>query len=145
MGDPDRDAPAERVPDDNRRPGLVCARFAPHFAGLADELAKVIKWRQSERPMPVKVGATTRRSRAKNGAMKLHQSAWAAPPCRNMRPGLPRSPQVRVSTSAPSTVTNDRSGSIATTRSNHAGAGGFCPRKAASGAMGLEFGHAIAP
>src|SRR5580704_8124817 len=57
-----------------------------------------------------------------------------------MRPGLPRAPQARVSTCAPSTAVNVRSGSIATTRSNHAGAGGFCPRKAASGAMGVDSG-----
>src|ERR1700733_5971795 len=88
--------------------------------------------------MPLNDGATTRRSRAKNGAMKLHQSPCAAPPCSNMRPGLPRSPQARVSTCAPSTATKARSGSIATMRSNHAGAGGFCPRKAASGAMGFD-------
>ncbi len=28
MGEPDRDAPAERVADDNGRPRLVCARLA---------------------------------------------------------------------------------------------------------------------
>ena len=92
--------------------------------------------------MPLNDGATTRRSPAKNGAMKLHQSAWAAPPCRKMRPGLPRAPQARVSTCAPSIATNVRSGSIATTRSNQSGAGGFCPRKAASGAMGVDSGTA---
>ena len=81
--------------------------------------------RQSERPMPVKVGATTRRSRAKNGAMNDHQSACAAPPCRNIRPGLPRSPQARTSTLAPSTSTKVRSGSCAVAFSNHAGAGGL--------------------
>src|ERR1700722_6918839 len=90
--------------------------------------------------MPLNDGATTRRSPAKKGAMKLHQSACAAPPCKKMRPGLPRSPQGRVSPCAPSTAMNVRSGSIATTRSNQAGAGGFCPRKAASGAMGVESG-----
>ena len=63
--------------------------------------------------MPVKVGATTRWSRAKKGAMNDHQSACAAPPCRNISPGLPRSPQASVSTFAPSTSTNVRSGSCA--------------------------------
>ena len=42
MREPDRDAPAERVPDDNRRPGLVCARRARRFPRLADELAEII-------------------------------------------------------------------------------------------------------
>ena len=80
------------------------ASYAPaaraDFPRLAHELVGNRRAaRQSERPMPVNDGATTRRSRAKNGAMKLHQSACAAPPCRKMRPGLPRSPQASVSTS----------------------------------------------
>ena len=91
--------------------------------------------------MPVKVGATTRRSPAKNGAMKLHQSACAAPPCRNMSPGLPRSPQARTSTFAPSTSTNVRSGSCAIAASNHAGAGGFAPAKGRQRRHVLRIGH----
>ena len=77
--------------------------------------------------MPVNVGATTRRSRAKNGATNDHQSACAAPPCRKTSPGLPRLPQASVSTRAPSTVTNVRSGSSAIAFSNQIGAGGFRP------------------
>ena len=97
--------------------------------------------RQSERPMPLKDGATTRRSPAKNGAMKLHQSPWAAPPCRKIRPGLPRSPQARVSTCAPSTATNVRSGSIATTAFEPRRRRRLLPAKGRERRHGGRFGH----
>ena len=42
MGEPDRDAPAERVSYDGRRPGLVCARLARGFPRLANELAEIV-------------------------------------------------------------------------------------------------------
>ena len=42
-----------------------------------------------------------------------------------IRPGLPRSPQARTSTFAPSTSMNVRSGSFAIASSNHNGAGGL--------------------
>ena len=43
MREPDRDAPAERMADDDRRPGLVRARRARRFPRLADELAEIIR------------------------------------------------------------------------------------------------------
>ena len=42
MREPGCDAAAERMADDNRRPGLVRARLAPRFARLADELAEIV-------------------------------------------------------------------------------------------------------
>ena len=39
---------------------------------------------------PEKEIAAHRRPAAKKGAMGLHQSAWAPPPCRNISPGRPR-------------------------------------------------------
>src|ERR1700722_20241340 len=43
MGEPGCDAAAERVSDDNRRPGLEGAGLARGLPGLADELAKIIR------------------------------------------------------------------------------------------------------
>ena len=60
--------------------------------------------------MPDMENAATRWVSAKNGAMKLHQSAQAPLPCRNNSPGLPRSPQASVSIAAPRTSMNVRSG-----------------------------------
>ena len=69
--------------------------------------------------MPVNVDATTRRSRAKNGAMNDHQSACAAPPWEQHEArACPRPPQASVSTRAPLTSTNVRSGSSAIASSN---------------------------
>ena len=42
MREPSCDAPAERVSDDNGRPGLERAGRAPRFPRLADELAKIV-------------------------------------------------------------------------------------------------------
>ena len=42
MGEPSCDAPAERVSDDNGRPGLECAGRAPRLPRLADELAEIV-------------------------------------------------------------------------------------------------------
>ncbi len=42
MREPGRDAPAEGMADDNRRPGVVRARLAPRFARLANELSEII-------------------------------------------------------------------------------------------------------
>ena len=47
MREPDRDAPAERVSDDNRRPGLERAGLAPRLPRLADELAEIVSSRAS--------------------------------------------------------------------------------------------------
>ena len=44
--------------------------------------------------MPESDRAATRQSAAKNGAMKLHQSALALLPCTKISPGWPVSPQV---------------------------------------------------
>ena len=70
---------------------------------------------------------------AKNGAMKLHQSAWALFPCTKMRPGFPRSPHVSNSICAPRTGILERSGSIPVVWSNHAGAAGEAPANGAKG------------
>ena len=43
MREPDRDAAAERVSDDDRRSRLERARFAAHFPRLADELAEAVR------------------------------------------------------------------------------------------------------
>ena len=42
MGEPDRDAPAERMAHHRRRPGLAGARRARRFPRLADELTEII-------------------------------------------------------------------------------------------------------
>lgn len=68
--------------------------------------------RQPERPMPDQDIAATRKSSAKNGAMKLHQSACALLPGRKSRPGLPICPQASVSICTPSTLTKLRTGAL---------------------------------
>src|SRR4051794_17763732 len=100
--------------------------------------------------MPDHEKAATRYCSAKNGAMKLHQSACAPLPCRKRSPGLPRSPQVSISIFAPSTVTNERSGAISSARVNHAGASGLAPWRnprsdagLASSKVGLRRGAAV--
>ena len=84
--------------------------------------------------MPLQLKAATRQSFANQGAMKVHQSALAPLPCSSNRPGLPISPQVSSSISAPSNMKVERSGASAKAASNHGGAGGFSPLKSASGA-----------
>ena len=42
MGEPGCDAAAERVSDDNRRPGLEGAGLAPGLPRLADKLAEIV-------------------------------------------------------------------------------------------------------
>ena len=42
MGKPSCDAPAERMADDNRRPGVERAGLAPRLPRLADELAEIV-------------------------------------------------------------------------------------------------------
>ena len=69
----------------------------------------------------------------KNGAMKLHQSAWALLPCTKIRPGLPISPQVNSSILAPSTGISRRSGALASASLNHCGLSGSAPLNRASG------------
>ena len=84
-------------------------------------------------PMPESEIEATRYWSARNGAMKLHQSAWALLPCTKISPGLPISPQVSSSMFAPSTRTSWRSGACASAHSNQAGAGGLPPSNGASG------------
>ncbi len=77
--------------------------------------------------MPASDIEATRKSAAKNGAMKLHQSACALLPWANSRPGLPTSPQVSTSSLEPSDSTKIRSGSWAMASLNHCGDGGGSP------------------
>ena len=84
--------------------------------------------------MPARDMEATRKSWARKGAMKLHQSAWAEFPCTSRRPGLPRSPQTSISIRAPCESTWLRSGAWARAFRNHSGESGSRPRKGASGA-----------
>ena len=76
---------------------------------------------------PDRLQPAERNSSANSGAMKLHQSACAALPWRNSRPGLPTLPQVRSSIAEPSTAKVERSGSIASAAMNHSAAEGRSP------------------
>ena len=140
MGEPSCDAPAERVSDDNRRPGLECAGLAPRLPRFADELAEIV----SVAPIRAPHAAERRRDDAPFAG---EERGDETPPV-GVSGSAVQEDEAGLAALAPGEglhlraidATNVRSGSIATTRSNHAGAGGFCPRKAASGAMGVDSG-----